>query len=259
MPLTAEDVAFTFTYAHESGLLGNPAGVGLGDLIASYAPSPYRAILEFDTESYWLFSNFAYDSIIPEHIFNDDTGIGYAGWDDWNPVFSADPHVTSGPFRLTSYQTGDWYELTPNPLFYYPLPNPAPVIAAIADFSYVVGTTGNEIHWEVSDDNPLSYVVMKDLNVTPVASGLWNGSDIIVNVDGLAVGSYNYTLALIDYSANFVMDSVVVTVVEAGTTTTSSTGGGGLLEGDTLTIIITVGAIGAILVIAVLFYKTKQT
>lgn len=25
------------------------------------------------------FSNFAYDYIIPEHIFNDETGIGYDG------------------------------------------------------------------------------------------------------------------------------------------------------------------------------------
>ena len=120
--LTAEDVAFTFNYAFESGAYGNPFGTDIGDLVASYAPTPYRAVIEFNTESYWHFSNFAFDYIIPEHIFNDETGIGFEGWNTWNPVFDpAEPYVTSGPFLLTNYEFGEFYELTANPNFcYYP-------------------------------------------------------------------------------------------------------------------------------------------
>ncbi|MHA2022523.1 MAG: ABC transporter substrate-binding protein, partial [Candidatus Thorarchaeota archaeon] len=70
MPLTADDVAFTYVYQYESAIYGNPAGTELGDLVASFAPDQYRVVLEFSTESYWHFSDFAFDYIIPKHIFN---------------------------------------------------------------------------------------------------------------------------------------------------------------------------------------------
>jgi ABC-type transport system substrate-binding protein len=118
--LTADDVAFTETYAFESYVYGNPAGTDIGDLVAAYAPTTYRVIIEFSTESYWHFSNFAYDTIIPKHIFNDATGIGYAGWNTWNPVFDpAEPNVNCGPFKFTDFEAGEFYEVSYNPNFYY--------------------------------------------------------------------------------------------------------------------------------------------
>ncbi|MFW9956488.1 MAG: ABC transporter substrate-binding protein [Candidatus Odinarchaeota archaeon] len=123
--LTADDVAFSMTYAFESYVYGNPAGTDIGDLVAAYAPTPYRVIIEFSTESYWHFSNFAYDTIIPKHIFNNVDGIGYAGWNTWNPVFDpAEPNVNAGPFRFTDYEAGEFYEVTWNPNFYYGIPHP---------------------------------------------------------------------------------------------------------------------------------------
>ncbi len=121
-PLTADDVAFTYVYQYESAAYGNPAGTDLGDLIASYAPNQYRVVLEFITESYWHFSDFAYDYIIPQHIFNDVDGIGYEGWNTWNPVFNeTDPHVTSGPFIFTDYEEGEYYTISRNPHYYHSL------------------------------------------------------------------------------------------------------------------------------------------
>jgi len=119
--ITAEDVAFTFTYILESTAHGNTIG-GLSDIVAAYAPTTYRAVIEFNTESYWHFSNFANNFIIPKHIFNDIDGIGYEGWNEWNPVFDPEePYVNSGPFILTDYEIGEFYELTANPGFcYYP-------------------------------------------------------------------------------------------------------------------------------------------
>jgi ABC-type transport system substrate-binding protein len=120
VPITAEDVAFTFSYAFESGAYGNPAAATLGDLVAAYSPTPFRAVLEFGTESYWHFSNFAFNSIIPKHIFNDVDGIGYLGWNTWNPVFDpSEPHVTAGPFLFTDFEAGEFYEISANPSFYY--------------------------------------------------------------------------------------------------------------------------------------------
>ena len=119
-PLTAEDVAFTFTYQFESGYDGNPAVNDLMELVSAYAPSTYNVVIEYATESYWQFSSFAYDYIIPRHIFNDVNGIGYEGWDTWNPVFdSAEPNVNCGPFNLTDYVEEEYYKLERNPLFHY--------------------------------------------------------------------------------------------------------------------------------------------
>jgi ABC-type transport system substrate-binding protein len=119
-PLTAEDVAFTFIYILESAAYDNPAIDELEDLVAAYAPSTYRAVLEFSTESYWHFSHFAYTPIIPRHIFNDEEGIGYAGWDSWNPIFDpSEPNVDCGPFTFSTYESGESYEIVKNPLFHY--------------------------------------------------------------------------------------------------------------------------------------------
>lgn len=117
--LTAQDIAFTFNYLLQSGApLGssNP----LSGLIAVYAPTAYRVVIEYNTESYWHFSKFAYLPIIPKHIFTPDGGIGYDGWSTWNPVFNPeDAHVTCGPFVFVDYKPNQWYELAWNPLFHY--------------------------------------------------------------------------------------------------------------------------------------------
>jgi ABC-type transport system substrate-binding protein len=129
MPLTAEDIAFTFIYQLESSIYGNPAAESLNDLVSVFAPSPNRVIFEFSSESYWNFYKIAYEYIIPKHIF---TTIGHEGWNSWNPVFDPEePHVTCGPFQLTDFETGggyDWFELTVYPdyhwLPYRPLQQP---------------------------------------------------------------------------------------------------------------------------------------
>ncbi|TET06096.1 MAG: hypothetical protein E3J86_15295, partial [Candidatus Thorarchaeota archaeon] len=119
-PLTADDVAFTQTYIIETGVYGNPAALDQFDLVAAYAPSPYRVVLEYNSESYWNFPRFAYDFIIPKHIFNDIDGIGYDGWSTWNPVFDyLEPHVTSGPFIFTDFEIGEFYEISANTNFAY--------------------------------------------------------------------------------------------------------------------------------------------
>ncbi len=119
-PLTAEDVAFTFTYIDMSGDYGNPATTELEGFVAADAPTPYTAVIEFDSESYWNFDRFAYTFIIPKHIFNGPLGIGFDHWNTWNPGFNPeDPHVTSGPFILTNFSAGDFYELEQNPSYHW--------------------------------------------------------------------------------------------------------------------------------------------
>ena len=119
-PLTAMDVSFTLSYQLESAAYGNPAASTLEGLSAVYAPNAQRVILEFRTESYWNFEKFAFDYIIPRHIFNNATGIGYEQWESWNPVFDPEaPNVNCGPFVFNDYEANKFYSLLRNPSFYY--------------------------------------------------------------------------------------------------------------------------------------------
>jgi ABC-type transport system substrate-binding protein len=170
-PLTADDVAYTFTYYMGSAVYGNPMGIDLGDLVAAFAPTPSRVILEFGTESYWHFDTFAFDFIIPEHIFS---SVGLSGWNSWNPVLSSDPHVTCGPFILTNYVSGDYIELSRNPFYSYRAAM-APTISGPDDFSAIEGSL-IEITWTASDDNPVVYFVLE--NGTQMVGDFWYGDDI---------------------------------------------------------------------------------
>ncbi len=128
-PVTAEDVAFTFVYGLETGNYTDMHDRDLSDLEALYCPAPYRVVFEFKTESFWHFGRFAYEYIIPQHIFNDVTGIGYDRWNTWNPVFDpAEPNVNCGPFIVTDIEAGEYYKIERNPLFHYAADPNAPII-----------------------------------------------------------------------------------------------------------------------------------
>ncbi|MFW9796601.1 MAG: ABC transporter substrate-binding protein [Candidatus Thorarchaeota archaeon] len=123
VPLTAEDVAFTYNYMLDANAT---ILLPLSDLYGVWSPTPYRVIFEFSSESYWHFYDIAFTKIIPRHIFNDVTGIGHEAWKTWNPVFDpVEPHVTSGPFTFEDYNAGEFYTLSYNPDFYF-APNRSP-------------------------------------------------------------------------------------------------------------------------------------
>ncbi|MFW9908178.1 MAG: ABC transporter substrate-binding protein [Candidatus Thorarchaeota archaeon] len=112
-PLTAEDVAFTFNYYRDT--TSNPFGWDLSDMTAVYAPTPYRVIFEYSTESYWHLHTVSYKPIIPKHVFEN---IGLAGWNLWNPHPPEDEMVTSGPFNVSEHIDGEFTELTRNDAYF---------------------------------------------------------------------------------------------------------------------------------------------
>ncbi|MFX1369238.1 MAG: ABC transporter substrate-binding protein [Promethearchaeota archaeon] len=117
-PLTAADVVYSLIYALESRFYGNPVGESLIKLAKAYAPTTHRVVLEFESESYWHFPHFAYNYIIPKHIYEN---IGYQGWNSWDPVFwnTSEPYVTAGPFQFVQYLPGEFVELSANLDFWY--------------------------------------------------------------------------------------------------------------------------------------------
>jgi len=92
-----------------------------------------------------------------------------------------------------------------------------PILSSPADITYEEDTTGHNITWSNADTNPETYTIYKD-NIE-IYSGAWaSGVPITINIDGLSIGSYNYTIIVYDEFDNFAQDTVIVTVQGQDTT-----------------------------------------
>ncbi|MBN2228467.1 MAG: hypothetical protein JW779_02665 [Candidatus Thorarchaeota archaeon] len=95
----------------------------------------------------------------------------------------------------------------------------APIIQSHDNITYEVGSFGHEIHWNITESNPDFYNVTREsnesgTNYTEIASGSWDGDDIIINVDGLNESHwYIYTLFVNDTFGRNATSFVNVTVL----------------------------------------------
>ncbi|MDH5646813.1 MAG: BspA family leucine-rich repeat surface protein, partial [Candidatus Heimdallarchaeota archaeon] len=89
----------------------------------------------------------------------------------------------------------------------------SPIVDSPLDISYEIGTTGNEITWIAGDDHPNIYNVIKDGEIW-IPSTQWINGSIIVNIDGLLVGNYNFVIYVYDLNGNWMSDEVIVDVYE---------------------------------------------
>jgi parallel beta-helix repeat protein len=96
-----------------------------------------------------------------------------------------------------------------------------PTIDSPDDIQYEEGASGNAITWNPMDASPSSYEVYR--NDILGNAGPWNGTAIVVNVDGLDRGIYNYTIIVNDTSGYSASDQVMVTVIPVTVTTTTTT------------------------------------
>ncbi|MHA1654160.1 MAG: hypothetical protein ACTSYX_01385 [Candidatus Thorarchaeota archaeon] len=99
-------------------------------------------------------------------------------------------------------------------------PSEAPIINTPSDITYTEETTGNTILWAVSDQFPDHYELVR--NGETIHSGPWNGSNIVIDVDGLDSGKYFYVLRVCETAENTAYDTILVTVLSASSTTASS-------------------------------------
>jgi len=86
-----------------------------------------------------------------------------------------------------------------------------PDISPEDDYEYDYNTIGHSLSWTAFDEDPAVYEIYKDGEL--VESDAWySGVPIIHNIDNLAVGSYNYTIVVVDEEGSSVKDTVIVTV-----------------------------------------------
>ncbi|MHA2251410.1 MAG: right-handed parallel beta-helix repeat-containing protein, partial [Candidatus Kariarchaeaceae archaeon] len=93
-----------------------------------------------------------------------------------------------------------------------------PVLSSPDDISFTVNNLGPfEINWSISDDFNGTYNILRD--GVNIQSGSWNSSEYITTeVTFLDVGSYNFTLVVVDFSGNMNSDMVSVDVLSDNTT-----------------------------------------
>ena len=108
------------------------------------------------------------------------------------------------------------------------------MITSASDISYLVDSTGNELTWqfmaEESNDEPSRYTVTLDgTDLTGHTLVSWDdGVDIVVNVDGLILGSYSVKISVNDTGtdsgqASATEDTAVINVVDDPASVTTDT------------------------------------
>ncbi|MGY5861434.1 MAG: NosD domain-containing protein [Candidatus Thorarchaeota archaeon] len=126
-----------------------------------------------------------------------------------------------------------------------------------ANIEYEVGTTGHTITWNAFCSNPTNYSIYQNGSLVVIAG--WNGGDVSVNVDGLAEGTYEYSIAVYGLGGQIAIDTVWVTVTEASTSPGPTTSP--WPEWGILTIVgfaITAGSLGIIVFFVILILKNRR-
>ena len=86
-----------------------------------------------------------------------------------------------------------------------------PTITNPPDYSYNFSTTGHNILWNATDENPYMFYVYR--NGSLYDSGSYtNDTFIDVDIDGLNVGMWNFTVYVNDTFGNFITDLVFILV-----------------------------------------------
>ena len=88
-----------------------------------------------------------------------------------------------------------------------------PIVNNPPDMHYDDSETGNAISWDVYDTHLLNYEVYRN-DVRYISEDFpENATSLVIEVDGLNVGSHNFTLVIYDASGNIASDCVWVSVL----------------------------------------------
>jgi hypothetical protein len=166
----------------------------------------------------------AADSNPHEHfIYRNGILISDGTWQSDEPIELNIDGLDVGTYNFTIIVTNQSNNLKTHTVFVTVEDTTPPIFTSTPNYvEYFVGTTGNQIAWIATDTLPDDYAIYR--NSILIDNGIWtSGESIILVIDGLSIGMYNYTIIVFDitgYSANH---SVFVSVIEEDTTETSET------------------------------------
>lgn len=114
--------------------------------------------------------------------------------------------VVMNSFGLTASDEV-WVTVLPSPPDITP-----PVISSPDNISFYNGSIGYTIRWNGSDDQPWWASVWRNQEL--IYDKAWRGDDIVISLDNLIAGTYEYNCTLFDKAGNSASNNVTVTVIE---------------------------------------------
>ncbi|MHA2277543.1 MAG: hypothetical protein ACXAC2_17325, partial [Candidatus Kariarchaeaceae archaeon] len=155
------------------------------------------------------------------NIYQDGIAIDSGSWSSGIPITINIDGLTLGVYNYTIVVTDSTSNSETDLVWVSVQDTTLPTITSPTDISYEHGSTGYNISWTSTDDFPGNYYIYRD--GVQIDSGTWlSGIPIFIDVDGLAVGSYNYTIQILDSSLNNNTDEVWVTVIDQTNPTITS-------------------------------------
>jgi parallel beta-helix repeat protein len=168
---------------------------------------------------YWyIIEQHPSDYIILKNGDLDDSGEGYDSLIDYTTIVNTSLGTLYN-FTLIVYDTCG--NNATDSVIITVVDTISPQLNLPKDIEYKFNTTENNIMWSVSDFNPHIYELY--INGSLDETGSWEEPSIVIDIDGLSIGQYNYTLLVNDTSGNVAIDTVIVSVTEIVTMTTTTT------------------------------------
>ncbi|MFX1507495.1 MAG: hypothetical protein ACFFDC_15535, partial [Promethearchaeota archaeon] len=88
-----------------------------------------------------------------------------------------------------------------------------PVVTSFNAADYELGSVNNQITFTLSDRNPSNYTILKNGDIV-IEEEEWSNSVITIDIDGLSVDVYNYTIIVTDIWGQTTTKTCIVTVVD---------------------------------------------
>lgn len=169
-----------------------------------------------------FFTMNSFGHVIHHNYFEDNKPGGTSqAWDDdgntWYETATSEGNHWSDWDGIGSYSiAGMTASVDP-----YPIDLGSPVIEESSDIYYELGSTGNQLVWNVTDHEPDTYEIYKNFEL--YKSGSWQSDiPIIIDIDGLDVGIYVYQIIVFDQSRNHDFDTIIVNVIDTFSPTITS-------------------------------------
>ena len=181
--------------------------------VGYYFPAQISANLTIGSAADWLDQN---GTVTGSFVYNWN-GESISAWNvSFSPTYFAYFQQSTGLWIYSNY---NGYEITMVDTNLIPDTISPILIMTPVNISYVQGSYGNSLSWIAEDLHPGSYVIFQ--NGMLVNQSYWiSNLAVKISVDGLSVGSYNFTIVFTDSWGNEVSNSVYVTVT-ADTTTSN--------------------------------------
>jgi parallel beta-helix repeat protein len=147
-------------------------------------------------------------------IFLDDVPIKSDNWTNSTLINHLADNLSPGTYNYSIFVNSTTNLTVNDTVFVFVLfDTTPPVISNESDLFISETSTGNNISWTVADLNPDTFYIYK--NDSMILNGSWVGNNsLMIMVDGLIPGMWNYTIVIYDLRGLYTVDTVLVFVID---------------------------------------------